>query len=351
MFCSACGRSNADDARFCAACGRELQPPTPAPAPTATPTQQPPAAPAGPAAYQPPPAQPQPPAPQYPPPAPQYQPPAPQYPAPAAPPPAYPAPAYPPPNYQPPGPAPGAVGISFWGTGWQALGWGLLSVLLAYTYFFTAWGWEYLLRWFFSKVALSDRTWVRFNGRAGQIWWVPVVAMLPLIPMMLAAFAPQLLDAIGAHVEAEQALLAVLSIVFMLGFEFVYLITTSWMVIRYAQWALGNLELGCGTRLGFTGTMWQYLGWSLLLVLSVYSIVGWAWVIVAMIKWAYRNVWSSGGHRLTFYGTGGEVLWRVLVLYLVTAVTLGIGAPWMVVWLYKWLASMTFIEPGAPAYQ
>ncbi len=380
MFCTQCGKANPDDARFCASCGREVQPAAPvaaSPVPPATPaSRSTPAAPPVAAPAQGPVASPQPEA--------SAQTPAmlreevpPVY-APAQPPVAQPTPVSPVPPQQPPPQArtpqpgapqpvaapgyalaaalpaaypayagpPGGVGFSFWGTGWQALGWGLLNYLLAATWFGTAWGLEYLYKWFFSKLRLSDNTTVQFAGSGGQVWWVPVVGMLPLMLANLVSALPSIAQQLPLEAEIQRILLTsgtiAMAVLMVPG-----VIAMCWVVVRMTRWALENLVLGCGTRLTFTGTLWQCLGWTLLLWLSVYSIIGWAWVMVAMIKWLFRNTASSGGHQLVFHGTGGEVLWRYLVVGLVVGVTLGIAAPWMAVWLVKWAASRTSVLTAA----
>lgn len=381
MFCTQCGKSNPDDARFCAACGKEIQPPaasappqplpdqTPAPVSAPTPVGAAPPAAATPAAplvvtgapHAPPADSPAPPmmlrqevAPVYVPPPPTPPPagwssaPAPPVPAPGGAPPAYPPVAYPPPGYPAPAGPPGGVGFSFWGTGWQCLGWGLLYAFLASTWIGTAWGLEFLYKWLLSKLRLSDNTAIQFVGTGAQIWWVPIVGTLPLMVANLFSALPALASQIRVD-EDLQRLLATGGVVVTIVLMIPGILVMCWMVVRILKWVLENLVLSCGTRLTFTGTLWQYLGWFLLMWISVYSIIGWAWVAVAMVRWMFRNTWSSGGHRLVFTGTGGEVLWRYLVMGLVILVTLGLASPWMVVWFLRWAASRTFVVPGAMA--
>ena len=359
MFCTQCGKANPDDARFCASCGRATQPAAAPAQPASEPAQ--PAAPAQmpamlrenvPVVYPPvQPAAPQPPQQQPPPQAWAPQPAAPQpLAAPGYAPPAYPPAAYPPAAYAPYAGPPGGVGFSFWGTGWQALGWGLLYSLLAATWIGTAWGLEYLYKWFFSKLRLSDNTPVQFVGSGGQVWWVPVVGLLPLMAANLIGSLSSMAPELPIEHEIQEILItggAIAAFVLLIP----GILLMCWVAVRMLRWLLENLVLGCGTRLTFTGTMWQYLGWLLLLELSFLSIIGWAWVMVAMIKWMFRNTPSSGGHQLVFYGTGGEVLGRYLLVGLVTMVTLGIAAPWMMVWFVQWAASKTFVVPGTAGWQ
>ena len=353
MFCSRCGQQVPEGDTFCASCGAPTAAPSPGQPPTPTPPQQPVAPVPGPLTPAPPGAAPGPPPGWVPAPTPQapaYQPaPAPTYPAPAygapAPAPGYGAPA---PAYGGPGGYPGGrVGFAFEGDGWACLGWGLLAMLLAYTLIGMAWGYEFFLRWLFSKVRLSDGTQVRFDGKGGQIWWLPLIMLAAYAVYGGVAAGPSLLvPLIARDNENLAAGLAIGGGVLAVLLLLPYLLVCMWVGLRLIQWMLEGLTLGCGTRLRFTGTIWQYLGWSLLLGLSLYTIVGWAWAMVALINWMFRNTVASGGQRLVFTGTGGEILWRTLVVGLVAGVTLGIGYPWMLVWMWKWLAEKTFVERG-----
>ena len=60
--------------------------------------------------------------------------------------------------------------IEFTGTGFQALGWGLLAVLLSLFVIPAAWGAVALYRWFVRNLSFSDGTKASFEGRGGQVW-------------------------------------------------------------------------------------------------------------------------------------------------------------------------------------
>src|SRR3569623_1423885 len=62
----------------------------------------------------------------------------------------------------------------------------------------------------------------------------------------------------------------------------------------------------------FSGTIWAFIGWNLLLGISFLTIIGWAWVYVAQVRWFCRNV--QGTRRaVVFKGTGLQMLWRSIV--------------------------------------
>ena len=57
--------------------------------------------------------------------------------------------------------------IEFKGTGSQALGWGLLYIVLTMFVIPAAWGAVYLFRWFVRNLSFSDGTKASFEGRGG----------------------------------------------------------------------------------------------------------------------------------------------------------------------------------------
>jgi len=118
-----------------------------------------------------------------------------------------------------------------------------------------------------------------------------------------------------------------------------------WLLVK---WFVANLSSdGQPLGLRFSGSFWGFLGWSLLAVLSVITIVGWAWVYVAQIRWMCRHV--EGTRRgIVFNGTGLEFLWRGIVTALLSVFI--IPLPWAYRWFTRWLASQTrLVDTGAPA--
>jgi hypothetical protein len=90
--------------------------------------------------------------------------------------------------------------------------------------------------------------------------------------------------------------------------------------------------------LSFSGTIWAYIGWNLLLGISFLTIIGWAWVYVAQIRWFCRNI--QGTRRaVVFKGSGLEMLWRSIVAFI--GFSLVIPIPWAYRWMMRWMASQT----------
>lgn len=113
-----------------------------------------------------------------------------------------------------------------------------------------------------------------------------------------------------------------------------------WLLIK---WMVANIASN-GQPLGltFSGTIWAYVGWNILLVLSFITIIGWAWVYVAQIRWFCRNIQGTR-HEIVFKGTGLQLLWRGIVAAILSGFIIPI--PWMYRWMMNWAASETVLEP------
>ena len=113
-------------------------------------------------------------------------------------------------------------------------------------------------------------------------------------------------------------------------------VVATWLLYR---WQVANLASnGQPLGLSFSGSFWAYLGWNLLLGISFITIIGWAWVLTAQIRWYCRNI--QGTRRaIVFKGSGLQVLWRSIVVALVSSFIIPI--PWMYRWMARWLVSQT----------
>jgi hypothetical protein len=117
-----------------------------------------------------------------------------------------------------------------------------------------------------------------------------------------------------------------------------YWLFTKWFVANLAS---NEQPLG----FSFSGSFWAYLGWSILAVISIITIIGWAWVYAAMLRWVCRNIQGTR-REVAFIGTGLELLWRAIVA--VIACLFIIPIPWMYRWMLRWLTSQTILaERGA----
>ena len=118
-----------------------------------------------------------------------------------------------------------------------------------------------------------------------------------------------------------------------------------WLFIIWLIANLASNEQPLG--LSFSGSLWAFLGWSILAVVSVITIIGWAWVYAAMLRWVCRNIQSTQ-REVVFTGTGLELLWRTIVAAISSIFIIPI--PWVYRWMWRWLASQTILaERGAPA--
>jgi hypothetical protein len=118
-----------------------------------------------------------------------------------------------------------------------------------------------------------------------------------------------------------------------------------WLFLRWWVANLASNEQPLG--LSFSGSFWAYLGWTLLSIVSIITIVGWAWVYAAMLRWICRNIQGTR-REVVFTGTGLELLWRAIVAVIASIFIIPI--PWVYRWMSRWLASQTILaERGAQA--
>jgi hypothetical protein len=164
-------------------------------------------------------------------------------------------------------------------------------------------------RWIVSCVRVPQRPNLAFTGRPVELMWFYAVVIL----------------FIAAAWTQSQVLNLALTVV-----EFVLY----WLLIK---WFVANLSSdGQPLGLRFSGSFWGFLGWSLLAVLSVITIIGWAWVYVAQIRWMCRHI-ESTRRDVVFNATGLEFLWRAIVTALPCLLIIPI--PWMYRWFTRWLVS------------
>lgn len=113
-----------------------------------------------------------------------------------------------------------------------------------------------------------------------------------------------------------------------------------WMVVR---WVVANIASdGQKLPMQFEGSLWTYLGWFLLLYVSMLTIIGWAWVVTAWVRWICRNI-SGTRREVVFNGSGLDVLWRTFVTVLASILIIPI--PWMISWLARWYISQFALVP------
>lgn len=116
----------------------------------------------------------------------------------------------------------------------------------------------------------------------------------------------------------------------------------------FLKWFIANLASnGQPLGLSFSGSVWAYLGWTILAAISIITIIGWAWVYTAWLRWFCRNIQGTR-REVLFIGTGLEFLWRALVAAIASIFIIPI--PWVYRWMSQWLASQTVLaDRGAHA--
>jgi hypothetical protein len=192
---------------------------------------------------------------------------------------------------------------------WPLLGRSLLLAFGVALVIPAPWAATYFYRWMAARLDVPDRPNLAFTGQVGDIWYVFVL-------LGLCSYA-----GITGHTSIQLLLIP------FEGF-------LSWMTVR---WVAGNLASN-GQRLpiAFEGSAINYVGWYVLMFVSIISIVGWAWVIAAWMRWICRNI--GGTHReLVFNATGLDVLWRSLAFGIASAFLIPI--PWVLRWYARWYAS------------
>jgi hypothetical protein len=211
------------------------------------------------------------------------------------------------------GSAPISVELGIWDFTWRSL------VLLFSLLFVIPLPWALLMycRWIVSCTRVPQRPNLGFSGRAVDLMWFYAAALL------FIAVSWSQSEALNLAVNVAQLVLY-------------------WLLIK---WFMANLTSnGQPLGLSFQGSFWGFLGWSLLSVIAIITIVGWAWVYVAQLRWMCRHI--EGTRRaVVFNGTGLEFLWRALVTALGSLFIIPI--PWMYRWFTGWLGSQTVLVDRA----
>lgn len=215
--------------------------------------------------------------------------------------------------------------IEFMGSGFQALGLGLLAVMLSLFIIPAAWGAVALYRWFVRNLSFSDGTQASFEGRGAQVWGYFVIGIL-------LGFVPQLYKALYDPAA---------SLFITIGLPILLLPISAAIWLPIIRWFFSSIKLSCGTNLSFNGNYGPYLGWLLLLSLSVYTIIGWAWASVAMLRWVCRNI-EAGHNQLVFVGNGWGLFWRCLLAGIASILIIPI--PWVWLWVVRWVVRNLLIN-------
>ncbi len=212
-----------------------------------------------------------------------------------------------------------SVDFGIWDFTWRSL---LLLIGMLFI-IPTPWVLCWYINWFMGCVRVPNRPNLSFTGTPGTIalWFFGAIAVLIILGVIGSIAESNAFNNIGGIVQ----------------------IVVYWLFLRYfvANIASNGQPLG----LSFSGSIWAYIGWQILTVLSFITIIGWAWVFAAQLRWMCRNI--QGTRRaVVFKGTGLQFLWRVLVVALASALIIPI--PWVYRWMIQWQASQTeLVDRGA----
>ena len=199
---------------------------------------------------------------------------------------------------------------------WPLLGRSILVGLAEIVVIPLPWAATSFFRWFVDNIELPDRQRVTFVGKPGDIWWAFILYALCAV---VAAIANEISDSLGNYVQ-------------IVGF-----FAELFFLLVIVRWFFANLAReGQAAPLKFTGGYWAILGWFILSVLSVITIIGWAWVVTASVRWMCRHVEGSR-RQLIFTASGWGYLWRALV-FVLTAVLI-VPIPWTLRWFTAWAVS------------
>ena len=206
-------------------------------------------------------------------------------------------------------------------------GWTLLAAVGQMLIVPAPWTLTWFCQFLCEQVSLPNGRRLRFTGWPGDIWYAPIG--LGLIPLLLGA----------AHFSIamqgnDPAVLVLVELVI----PFV-----NWgLTLVIIHWFVANVQSE-DRRMSpeFGGGLLAFIGWQLLLILSLVTVIGWAWVSSAFMRWLCRNV--QGNAVFAFTGSGLEILWRTVVFVLLCQLILPI--PWMLRWLANWYVSRITVVP------
>ncbi|WP_063685317.1 DUF4339 domain-containing protein [Bradyrhizobium stylosanthis] len=199
---------------------------------------------------------------------------------------------------------------------WSFLGWCVLLIIGNALVIPAPWTATGYYRWLFPRIHVPQRPNLAFTGQVGDIWYVFVAMGL----VGYAGYIDSILQVLSMPVQA----------------------VLSWIVMR---WVVANLSSnGQPIPMTFTGSVWGFIGWQIVMFLSVFTIIGWAWVMAAWMRWICRGV-SGTRREMIFVGTGLQLLWRTVAFSLGCLVIIPI--PWLLRWYFAWsMAQFVLVERG-----
>lgn len=191
---------------------------------------------------------------------------------------------------------------------WPYFGRAVLIVLAQITIIPTPWVMTSFYRWFVDNVELPGGQRVSFAGKPGDIWYI------------------FMLNALSGYIGLVGH-----------GINLLLLPLTTLFLVIIMRWFWRNLVWeGQTAPIAFTGGYWPMLGWYVLTILAVITIIGWAWVATAWMRWLFRHL-EGPVRQFVFNASGWGLLWRTVLFFLSCVVLVPI--PWTMRWYTRWLVS------------
>ncbi len=261
-----------------------------------------------------------------------------------------------------PGQGPMIGDFSGWGLIWRGFVFGC-GVALIVT---APWAGRWFYGWIASRLSLANGAKLRLEstlqscGHLFVIWGVAAIGPAAYRIWNVATFGPAPFRPDPGHV-----------LVNLVGN--VCIVVVSYMIVRWFARSLRSADNSLDIE--FTGGFWAYFGWDILMVLSIFTVIGWAWVIKGKMRWMCQR--TVGSHSFEFIASGWQILWRfcatILAVLLPTGLLYGVAArmfthgdkglgilftllgmaaffymiAWTVRWIYNWLISQVVVAPGA----
>ncbi len=207
--------------------------------------------------------------------------------------------------------------LPVWGLFWRSIA---ASIGIAFV-IPAPWAGLWFYRWITGRIALPNGRPLFLQSSVNQCW--PIFVGLGLVGAALGFVEPTPTgETVAGVLLIFHAVLAFL--------------LTRWLsrAVRSEDGAL---------KVSFEGGFWTFLGWSVLFLFAVETIIGWAWILKLMMRWICRQ--TMGTHQFEFVGSGVSILWRSFAAALGCAFILPI--PWMIRWYTRWFISQIVVTPAA----
>jgi uncharacterized membrane protein YjgN (DUF898 family) len=215
------------------------------------------------------------------------------------------------------------VTLRFSGGALSMFGRVLLAALCTFLILPAAWGVVPFVRWFIEHLEWSDGTQTHFEGEPGEVWYLFALSgLIGYIPLI----APLTLDD---------------TFPVRLGAAILTAILTPFVAVPIWRFYCRRTSIGQTADLTFDGSVPGYIGFTVLMQVAVYTIIGWAWVSTAMQRWLMSHI-QSNDVRFEFVGSGLSLLWRALATGV--ACLFIIPIPWAMRWLMAWYVEQTVMH-------